>query len=239
MKNHRIKDLLAGAVIASMLFTLTSPAFAALSKKTIDAYTGITVYVNDHVVEPKDANGNPVDILVYNGTTYLPIRAVGNALGLPVQYDSATQSAYVGKHSSATPAVYLTDFDYFSGTSNSDFHTAASKDDNLGQTHSYVITRDFERTYKLNGQYSRLTGVLFQEYDQRSDNFGMKAALKIYGDGKLLYSKEFNDNDSGLEPEPIDINLTGVLELQISFGDGGYFSSYDGPLSLGEMALYT
>ena len=64
-----------------------SPAFAALTGKTIEVYTGMKVYVNDHIVEPKDAAGNPVDVLLYNGTTYLPIRAIGNALGLPVQYN--------------------------------------------------------------------------------------------------------------------------------------------------------
>ncbi len=245
MKNHRIKDMLAGAVIASMLFTLGSTAFATMTGKTIEAFTGIKVYVNDHIVEPKDAGGNPVDIFVYNGTTYLPIRAIGNALGLPVQYDASTETAYIGTHRSETPVAYLSEFDYFSGSSYLD--TAINKDDNLKQTHSYVISDDFDRTYKLNGQYSRLTGVLFQEYDKRSGTiYSRNACLRIYGDGELLYSREFDKDTSGLDPENIDIDLTGVLELRVYFADGAdsygassYWAAYKGPLSLGEMALYT
>lgn len=246
-RNYRIRDMVFGAVLASLIFSLASPAMAALTSMSIEAFTGIKVYVNDQLVDPRDANGDPVEVLVYNGTTYLPIRAIGNALGLPVQYDGATQSAYIGKHNSETPAIYLDEFDYFSG--DEPIKTAEVQDDNLKESHSRCITDDFERTYKLNGQYSRLTGTLYQEYDRRSEKiYGENAALRIYGDGKLLYSREFKEDTTGFEPETVDADLTGVLELKIEFLDGGekkgsaFFSSdrwYYGPLALGEMALYT
>lgn len=247
MKKHsRVRDVFLGALIATLLFSLASPAFAALTTMSIEAFTGVKVYVNDQLVDPRDANGNPVDVLVYNGTTYLPIRAVGNALGMAVQYDAATQSAYLGAHNSQIPAFYLDELDYFSGTKDSDFFTAAAMDDNLKQGHSRCITQDFERTYKLNGQYSRLTGNLFQEYDMRSDTIYKDGGIWIYADGALAYAKEFNENTTGFEPEAIDIDLRGVLELKVVFIDGSYMKgaysnhgSHYGPLALGEMALYT
>lgn len=48
-----------------------------------------------------DVNGNPVYPLLYNGTTYLPIRAVSNMLGLNVDWDGATQTVLLGKSSTS------------------------------------------------------------------------------------------------------------------------------------------
>lgn len=239
-KLTRIRDMVLGALVAALLFSLASPVLAALIPKTVDVVTGVKVYVNDLLVDPKNVNGESVEVLAYNGTTYLPIRAVGNALGLAVQYDAATQSAYLGQHKSQAPAFYLDEFDYFSGTDDKNFETKLNVDDNLRQGHSHCIVKNFERTYKLNGQYSRLTGNLFQEYEKRAEMFyAGNSGLHIYADERLVYAKEFDDRTTGLEPQIIDLDLTGVLELKITFSDGGNAFSPDGPLALGEMALYT
>lgn len=249
MKNHRIKDLLAGALIASILCTLLSPTFATMTGKTIEAFTGIKVYVNDHIVEPKDAGGNPVDIFVYNGTTYLPIRAIGNALGLPVQYDASTETAYIGTHRSETPAVYLENMDYFY-SAYSGLTTAFTEDDNLGQTHTHCITRNVDRVYKLNGQYSKITGTMYQTYTERSASISSGSGIMIYADGKLVYSKIFEKDTVRVEPVDFEVDLTGVLELQVTFFAGSmgyswntvgnaYSDSVSRPLSLGDVALYT
>lgn len=239
MKKHpRIRDIFLGALVATLIFSLASPAFAALTTMSIEALTGVKVYVDDKLVDPRDANGNPVEVLVYNGTTYLPIRAVGNALGLAVQYDAATQSAYLGQHKSEAPAFYLDEFDYFSGTSDDRFYTAASEQDNTKKDHSRSIARGFDRTYILNGQYSRLTGTLYQTYERRSETVYKGSGLWIYGDGKLLYVKEFSEDTTGFKPEAVDVDLQGVLELRVVFDPKCYWLYNDG-LSLGEMALYT
>lgn len=45
--------------------------------------------------QPKDANGNPVSVFVYSGTTYAPLRALAEAYGLTVGYDSEKKLASV------------------------------------------------------------------------------------------------------------------------------------------------
>jgi hypothetical protein len=37
--------------------------------------------------KPKDANGKELSALIYKGSTYVPLRAVGTALGAEVDYD--------------------------------------------------------------------------------------------------------------------------------------------------------
>lgn len=238
-KRARIRDMVLGALIATLLFGLAATALAALTPMDIQVFTGVKVYVDDQLVDPRNVNGEPVDVLAYNGTTYLPIRAVGNALGLAVQYDAATQSAYLGRHAGAAPAFYLDEFDYFSGTAERNFQTAASEQDNTQRDHSHCITDDFERTYLLNGQYSRLTGNLYQTYQDRSDSIRSGCGLWIYGDGKLLYTKEINEETTGFRPETIDLDLTGVLELRVVFVGRNNYLGGSNVLSLGEMALYT
>ena len=246
---QKIKYILMGVLVAVFFSQLVTPALAALAKKTIDIYTGINIYVDDVKLNPTDVNGNPVQPFVYNGTTYLPVRAVGEAVGKAVQWDGSTSSVYLGKHESVTPAVWLRNMDYF--TSAGSFSSTDTLVDNLGNEHTNVIyhvpnswyivydTGSFTRTYKINGQYSRISGTLFQTYQHRSEtttstNESTAAALKIYGDNQLLYEAEMN---GGIEPIKFDVNLQGVLELKVYFFN--YYSDESPHAAVGECGLYT
>ena len=240
-RTGRAASFLCGVFCTLFVLAMIEPAFAALVGKTIQVYTGINVYVDDKLVEPKDANGNPVEVFVYNGTTYLPIRAIGNALGLPVQYESSTQSAYVGKHASDTPSAWLADMDYFSGSEK--INKSATGKDNTGATHSHCITcygyDDFDRTYLINGQYSAISGVLYQPYGYRSDRVSAGSVFEIYGDGELLYSYTFNEYTTGFKPLDFHVDLTGVLELKVRLRVPGSLSTTYSALSLGDVGLWT
>lgn len=95
MKNvtHR---WIAAAVVAG-LFCGTAVAASAVTTKMIEAnYMGIRLVVDGKEITPKDPNGNVVEPFASNGTTYLPVRAVGEALGKEVTWDGETATVYVG-----------------------------------------------------------------------------------------------------------------------------------------------
>ncbi len=48
--------------------------------------------LNGQEIQPKDANGFYVEPFIINGTTYLPVRAVADSLGIHVSWDSSTQT---------------------------------------------------------------------------------------------------------------------------------------------------
>lgn len=195
-----------------MVVGLAVPTLAALNKKTIEVYTGVNIYVDDHLIQPKDANGNPVEVFVYNGTTYLPVRAVGEAVGKTVQWEGKTSSVYLGKHTGEKPAVWLQEMDYFTGSSIYGSNSESQRD-NLGNYYEHVIDSPITNTYLLNGQYSAISGTFYQIYDYRSERDPLKiTTLKIFGDDELLYSAEMN---GGITPIDFYVDLTGVLKLTV------------------------
>ena len=62
---------------------------------TIDVDPSIKILVDGEEFHPKDANGNDVMTFSYNGTTYAPLRALAEAYGLEVGYDSDRRMATV------------------------------------------------------------------------------------------------------------------------------------------------
>ena len=61
----------------------------------ITVNTDMSILVNGQQFIPKDASGNVVDILEYNGTTYAPLRALAEAYGLSVGYNAEKRMAEV------------------------------------------------------------------------------------------------------------------------------------------------
>lgn len=92
MRQH--KKLLAMFLTLVLIVTLcVSYAFATTGSfsKTLD-YANIQIKLNGSTITPKDPNGNIVEPFAIEGTTYLPLRALANALGLEVGWDGATKT---------------------------------------------------------------------------------------------------------------------------------------------------
>lgn len=58
-------------------------------------FMGITLKVDGNAVVPKDVNGETVEPFAVDGTVYLPVRAVGEALGKDVSWDGGTNTVSV------------------------------------------------------------------------------------------------------------------------------------------------
>jgi hypothetical protein len=89
-----IKGFGIGVFTALLFVSLIGTALASGQLKSINvAQGGIKLFVDGKLVKPTDADGNVVEPFIYEGTTYLPLRALSNALTnyqKPVQWDSAT-----------------------------------------------------------------------------------------------------------------------------------------------------
>ncbi|MBD5098511.1 MAG: hypothetical protein HDT35_03000 [Clostridiales bacterium] len=68
-----------------------------LESVTVSIDPGVTVTYNGEVQTMKDTNGNTVYPMLNGGTTYLPVRAVGNMLGLVVNWNQSMQTVLLGE----------------------------------------------------------------------------------------------------------------------------------------------
>ena len=58
-------------------------------------YRGIRIVLDGRLIIPKDAKGTVLDAFIIDGTTYLPVRALANALGCGVDWDGATNTVLI------------------------------------------------------------------------------------------------------------------------------------------------
>ena len=107
MKKLRISKCLLMALMVCLLVTaFTLPAWSSTGNKTVElTYRDIKITLNGTPITPKDANGNAVEPFIIDGTTYLPIRAIADALGLDVGWDPGTSTVTLKEPSGAAPVV--------------------------------------------------------------------------------------------------------------------------------------
>lgn len=79
----------------ALVVVLCTPGLASGMAKQINVNYGIFLEFNEHKMRLTDSAGNPVEPFVYNGTTYVPIRAVSNLFGADIGYDQQENCAYI------------------------------------------------------------------------------------------------------------------------------------------------
>lgn len=84
-----------------LLFTFSAGMLAASNLEEIKAYLNkeVKIQLNGELWQPKDQAGNVQYPITYNGSTYLPVRAVGEALGVEIGWDGATKTVIIGEFS--------------------------------------------------------------------------------------------------------------------------------------------
>ena len=88
---QRIQGIIIGMLIITVLFN--GFVYAAQNNDVVQRiFNNIKITLNGNEIIPKDVNGNSVEPFIIDGTTYLPVRAIGYALGLNVDWDSSTNT---------------------------------------------------------------------------------------------------------------------------------------------------
>ena len=212
MKNNSKKFVLILLVLA--FIAIGSIAYARGGKKTVDIYyRNIKILVDGKAVAfNKDAAGNQVEPFIYEGTTYLPVRAVGEALGLDVNWDGDTSTVYLGETPKSS-AKYLTETLAPYNTSNiSIFKLDNSRKLNVTGVEyrtGYQFGYKSSMIFNLNGQYSEIKGII--GHSGTSTTKGEKK-LDIYFDGTLYDTIVIDLLELGKE---ITIPVSGVNQLRL------------------------
>jgi hypothetical protein len=231
MKKH-MRTIIAALALAAML---GGAAYAATGSCSITVtYRDIKLVVDGKLVTPRDAGGNAVEPFLYNGTTYLPVRAVGEAFGKDVHWDGKTGTVYVGGVMGydkpdreialgTIPYIEIGDSEGYradGGTIKLFSKNQTTFSDGRRGYCNYVV-------YPLNTAATRFTATL---NPPKYPAFKPELTYKVYGDGALLYASPAFFGDSAAAR--VDIDVSGVKQMKIeaalvssvwnSFNDAAY-----------------
>lgn len=221
MFKERVKGFIAGVCITALLAG-TATVFA----KQIDvAMGGIKVYWDGVEQTLRNAKGDKVEPLIYDGTTYVPLRALAGLLGKDVDWNQNEQSVYIGEK----PTAATTPLDKFpkdkidrAGVSVRTGQNATFKlkdqtvqCSNMLSGGSNYWDSNLHNMYILNNRYSKLVGKAVMPYEKVGDsNDGKLEFISVENDGteSKIATYKFKQTQN---PIDIDVNLTGVINLKI------------------------
>lgn len=97
MVKNTAKKITKVVLILILLLSLGINVYAASGSERVTIFfNNIKVILNGHELELRDSNGNTVEPFIIEGTTYLPVRAISEALDLPVEWDKSANSVVLG-----------------------------------------------------------------------------------------------------------------------------------------------
>ncbi len=222
MEELKLKKTLKGYIVGFLT--------AAILLSGVSYAANIVKIVIDGIeITPRDANGKRVDPIIIDGTTYLPVRAVAEALGKEVYWDGPNYTVYLGKMDGKLeyPTVELQDLESIADEP----YETDDLIDNYGNSYVSAISTwgsHTELEYLLNMKYSRFKATLYMPHGSKYDKSGNK--LIIYADGKRIYTSP--DMTKTSSPVYIDINIQGCNDFKIEFtenwsymclGDAGFY----------------
>ncbi|KRE94907.1 hypothetical protein ASG89_31955 [Paenibacillus sp. Soil766] len=95
------KKVIASTFVLTSVFTMGAftGVMADSNLKEITAYINqsINIKLNGNQFVPTDSEGNKLNPIIYNGDSYLPVRSLSQALGVPVNYDDLTSTIMLGE----------------------------------------------------------------------------------------------------------------------------------------------
>lgn len=234
MKTKRgLKYYAAWVFTITLMLTMAVSVSASNGAKTLEViYSDIQLVVDGIKVDlGLDTSGNAIEPFILNGTTYLPVRAVAEALGEDVGWDGETKTVFIGKRNVTDESEkYIGNgieyLDYREGDYRNDYGYFYKQEsaiaDILGNTYnSYLYlsvstywTHEDERwnyiEFPTNGQYSRFRATLGLSEDTKLTN--ASGQMEVYADDVLVGSYTV---ESGMFTEEIDVDIKKALVVKM------------------------
>ena len=236
-----LKGFAAGTLVTVLTLGTILPSSAATMKEIKVAMGGIKIYVDGNLKKPTDVNGNVVEPMIYDGTTYLPVRALtGMLTDKEVAWDQESRTVYIGQRPDvgvkSVPIDEVEAYDTYSngavGASSSLYTGKNAQFTVLGDTYSPFNRMSLKgggyQVYKLDSNYDSIHGKFIIPFD----NLGSTAESTLqfynvdqYGEETLIKEYSAKAGDAAID---VDVNLQGCNFLKIQgYTDNGAFAFYD------------
>lgn len=183
MKINMKRFLPVTLAVVFTLVNLSMAAYAGGQLKEIKAYIneGITIKVDGLQQNMADAKGRKLHPISYEGSTYVPIRAISEMLGKQVKWDGATQTVLIGDSGSVGAIDFIDGLEpydhggYYRPTKKGRTATLA------GKLYDHYMQGYGKFYYNLEGKYKKIT---FQAYYSYYSDIG--GTIRFFGDNDVV-----------------------------------------------------
>lgn len=211
------------ALIASSLFlAVGSGVYAGANLQEIQAYLNgdIKFKVNGSDWRPKNEEGNEILPITYDGTTYVPLRAISGAIKTSIDYDAETNTVIVGEKVNGVSffSETITNGEMFSNV-----------EDVLDKKQLIIDGKQYEGAFrnKIRNQYPEKIHLrLGKEYQKAHlvlASTRNSSSVKITNEKDQILAETSIEKDKVVE---LDVDLHASKELKFVYmgtSDGGYF----------------
>lgn len=221
MKRKKLVSAIALTLALVCAFTLGANAAGTLQEIKAYLNSGITIKLDGQEQVLKDASGTRIYPITYKNSTYLPVRAISDILGVGVDWDQATQSVLLGKQASGVDLIDTYDIYHTSKghweCNMGQVKTADGKTESIAgvpQTHWLYLNcawgAGVTASYNLQGKHDTLTFNYYSDLD---------ATLTIMGDNETVLG-EYTISGGEIN-DPITIPLFKTKNLTFSVAPSG------------------
>lgn len=226
-RKQGLRGFLAGVLTTVLVLGATTSALALSNPETIQCFMGgIKIFIDGQLQVPTDVNGNVVEPIIYNGTTYLPVRALtGMLTDKEVAWDSDTESVYIGLKPGQGEVIQLQELKAYGGGintgSNAKFRLLGEDQTPVNSFTMYNLSNSYvnsSATYILNEQYTTLQGMLAVNSKAISSTAGGVKVYSVDRNGNETLLKEYS-LAAGDDPIPVTFNIRGCYAIKIKAGD--------------------
>ena len=226
-----LKGFAAGTLVTVLTLGTILPSSAATMKEIKVAMGGIKIYVDGNLKKPTDVNGNVVEPMIYDGTTYLPVRALtGMLTDKEVAWDQESQTVYIGQRPDA--GVKSVPIDELEAYEENNRHWDAEQEVYTGEKAQFTVLGETYspfnrmqlyytgyRVYKLDSDYDSIHGkfiIPFDDLGSTAESTLQFYNVDQYGEETLIKEYHTKAGDAAID---VDVNLQGCNFLKICLGE--------------------
>ncbi len=209
------KRRIALALALMLAFATGVYASGAVQNITAQLCPDVKVYLDGQSQTFKDANGQIVYPIIYNGSTYLPIRAIGGLMDKSVGWDGAKREVYLGEKPVApdtTPSSSGTNTDSVA-KDNIKVDSSIAKD---GSVVAILTNNNSQSIAKVE------VNITFYDSDGKMIGVDKEPFYALNSKATVACALECRDSNY----KPIKFNKY-EIELKVDKGDNSYKGYYD------------
>lgn len=217
-KKFNIKSFTLGVCL-----TLVLTSTLTVTAQSIDVFMGgIKVYWESVEKILRDTKGEKVEPIIYNGTTYVPLRAMSNLMGKDVDWNQSEKAVYVGKKPTAK-TYSLADMEKNINGSGNYYKTTSFylKNQEISITDGAIKqSSTWKTTYVLDNKFSSFRGKMVMPYTTvGSEGEATVVFYSVENDGTANEIETYRLKKTE-DPIEFEVDLRGVTNLRITAESG-------------------